>query len=37
MHQDAHEFLGYLLNKVVEEIEAEMKKAPNGAPQDREF
>lgn len=26
MHQDAHEFLGFLLNKIVEDLEAEMKK-----------
>lgn len=25
MHQDAHEFLNYLLNKIVEEIEEEKK------------
>jgi ubiquitin carboxyl-terminal hydrolase 9/13 len=25
MHQDAHEFLNYLLNKIVEEIEEERK------------
>ena len=27
MHQDAHEFLGFLLNKIVEDLEAEMKKS----------
>ncbi|KAF8529749.1 hypothetical protein BU17DRAFT_13871, partial [Hysterangium stoloniferum] len=26
MHQDAHEFLGFLLNKIVEDLEVEMKK-----------
>ena len=32
MHQDAHEFLGFLLNKIVEDLEAEMKKdAETGA------
>lgn len=25
MHQDAHEFLGFLLNKIVEDLEAQMK------------
>jgi uncharacterized UBP type Zn finger protein len=25
MHQDAHEFLGFLLNKIVEDLEAEIK------------
>ncbi|KAL0068410.1 hypothetical protein AAF712_004488 [Marasmius tenuissimus] len=30
VHQDAHEFFNYLLNKVVEEIEAD-KKQPNGS------
>ncbi|KAF8913228.1 hypothetical protein CPB84DRAFT_1700845 [Gymnopilus junonius] len=29
MHQDAHEFLNYLLNKIVEEIEEERKQAPH--------
>ena len=29
MHQDAHEFLNYLLNKIVEEIEEDKKKAQN--------
>ena len=28
MHQDAHEFLNYLLNRIVEEIEEERKSAP---------
>ncbi|PPQ64280.1 hypothetical protein CVT26_002163 [Gymnopilus dilepis] len=28
MHQDAHEFLNYLLNKIVEEIEEERKRTP---------
>ena len=31
-HQDAHEFLNYLLNTIVEEIEADRK---NGAGEDR--
>ena len=26
MHQDAHEFLNYLLNRIVEEIEEERKQ-----------
>ncbi|KAF8531505.1 hypothetical protein JB92DRAFT_2691746 [Gautieria morchelliformis] len=26
MHQDAHEFLGFLLNKIVEDLETEIKK-----------
>ncbi|KAJ7103178.1 hypothetical protein B0H15DRAFT_197857 [Mycena belliarum] len=30
MHQDAHEFLNYLLNKIVEEIEEDRKTAENG-------
>jgi hypothetical protein len=30
MHQDAHEFLNYLLNKIVEEIEEDRKAAENG-------
>ncbi|KAJ7109840.1 hypothetical protein C8R44DRAFT_800702 [Mycena epipterygia] len=30
MHQDAHEFLNYLLNKIVEEIEEDRKSAENG-------
>lgn len=30
MHQDAHEFLNYLLNQIVEEIEEEKKKAQTG-------
>ena len=29
MHQDAHEFLNYLLNKIVEEIEEDKKQAQN--------
>lgn len=29
MHQDAHEFLNYLLNQIVEEIEEERKNASN--------
>lgn len=33
MHQDAHEFLNYLLNRVVEEIEMERR---HGADSDRE-
>ena len=34
MHQDAHEFFNYLLNRIVEEIEEERKNAPDP---DREF
>ena len=34
MHQDAHEFFNYLLNRIVEEIEEERKSAPES---DREF
>ncbi|ELU41155.1 ubiquitin hydrolase CreB [Rhizoctonia solani AG-1 IA] len=34
MHQDAHEFLNYLLNSVVEDLTHEMKAGP---PEDREF
>lgn len=34
MHQDAHEFLNYLLNRIVEEIEEERKSAPES---DREW
>ncbi|KAJ7040239.1 hypothetical protein C8F04DRAFT_249244 [Mycena alexandri] len=30
MHQDAHEFLNYLLNKIVEEIEEDRKAVENG-------
>lgn len=30
MHQDAHEFLNYLLNQIVEEIENERKNILNG-------
>ncbi|KAF8204051.1 hypothetical protein BJ912DRAFT_941747 [Pholiota molesta] len=30
MHQDAHEFLNYLLNQIVEEIQEERKQAQNG-------
>lgn len=29
MHQDAHEFLNFLLNKIVEEIEEDKKQAQN--------
>jgi ubiquitin carboxyl-terminal hydrolase 9/13 len=29
MHQDAHEFLNFLLNKIVEEIEEEKKQSQN--------
>ena len=29
MHQDAHEFFNYLLNRIVEEIEEERKNAPD--------
>jgi ubiquitin C-terminal hydrolase len=32
MHQDAHEFLNYLLNKVVEEIEGERRQQPATPP-----
>jgi ubiquitin carboxyl-terminal hydrolase 9/13 len=32
MHQDAHEFLNYLLNKIVEEIEEEKRLQPTGTP-----
>ncbi|KAJ7597655.1 hypothetical protein C8J56DRAFT_325467 [Mycena floridula] len=32
MHQDAHEFLNYLLNKIVEEIEEERKLVRNSTP-----
>ncbi|KAF7302689.1 USP domain-containing protein [Mycena chlorophos] len=31
MHQDAHEFLNYLLNKIVEEIEEQTKTAESGS------
>jgi ubiquitin carboxyl-terminal hydrolase 9/13 len=34
MHQDAHEFLNYLLNKIVEDLEADMKEAKEKAQQD---
>lgn len=30
MHQDAHEFLNFLLNRIVEEIEEERKQTQNG-------
>ncbi|KAF8808036.1 cysteine proteinase [Phlegmacium glaucopus] len=30
MHQDAHEFLNFLLNRIVEEIEEDKKQAQNG-------
>ena len=30
MHQDAHEFLNYLLNQIVEEIEEEKKRSQSG-------
>lgn len=33
MHQDAHEFLNYLLNSVVEDLTEELKAGP---PEDRE-
>lgn len=34
MHQDAHEFLNYLLNQIVEEMDEERKQAQqNGAAQ----
>ncbi|KAF8899287.1 hypothetical protein BD779DRAFT_72123 [Infundibulicybe gibba] len=32
MHQDAHEFLNYLLNKIVEEVEEERKHFQNATP-----
>ncbi|KAJ7269363.1 hypothetical protein B0H12DRAFT_34492 [Mycena haematopus] len=34
MHQDAHEFLNYLLNKIVEEIEEDKKAAEDGTATD---
>ncbi|KAF9516522.1 hypothetical protein BS47DRAFT_651701 [Hydnum rufescens UP504] len=34
MHQDAHEFLNYLLNKIVEDLEADLKDAKERAQQD---
>jgi Ubiquitin carboxyl-terminal hydrolase len=34
MHQDAHEFLNYLLNKIVEDLEADLKGAKERAQQD---
>ena len=38
MHQDAHEFLNYLLNQIVTEIEEEKKQAQNGVSgEDREY
>lgn len=38
MHQDAHEFLNYLLNKIVEEIEEDRRtgESGKGTPQPRE-
>lgn len=33
MHQDAHEFLNYLLNQIVEEMDEDRKKTQNGSPQ----
>ena len=30
MHQDAHEFLNYLLNQIVEEMDEQRKKSLNG-------
>jgi ubiquitin carboxyl-terminal hydrolase 9/13 len=30
MHQDAHEFLNYLLNQIVEEMDDDRKKLVNG-------
>ena len=30
MHQDAHEFLNYLLNQIVEEMDDDRKKLQNG-------
>lgn len=30
LHQDAHEFLNYLLNKIVEEVEEQRRAAQNG-------
>jgi ubiquitin carboxyl-terminal hydrolase 9/13 len=32
MHQDAHEFLNFLLNRIVEEIEQERKAVVPGEP-----
>lgn len=39
MHQDAHEFFNFLLNRIVEEIEEERKSVAVGEPsiEDREF
>lgn len=39
MHQDAHEFLNYLLNQIVEEIEEQRKHEQAGTPsgEDCEF
>jgi len=38
MHQDAHEFLNYLLNQIVTEIEEEKKQTQNGVSgEDREY
>lgn len=34
MHQDAHEFLNYLLNSVVEDLTEELKAGP---PEDCEY
>jgi uncharacterized UBP type Zn finger protein len=31
MHQDAHEFLGWLLNKVAEDVEDLQRQQKNGA------
>ncbi len=35
MHQDAHEFLNYLLNKIVEEVEEDRKLQHESAGEDR--
>ena len=36
MHQDAHEFLMFLLNRIVEEIEEERKQLQNGGAKEEE-
>lgn len=37
MHQDAHEFFNFLLNKVVEDLEVEAREAREKGLEDREF
>lgn len=37
MHQDAHEFFNYLLNKIVEEVEENRKALGTGSAEDCEF